>query len=199
MISKILLVSSSLLCLVLLTACVNLKPTPFEAQSFTLGPVEMEAMEQVAVASEPIYIIRPQVPTYLDSTRLSYRLASGEVKNMPGTRWAEPLAEGIARAMSLYLSETSLGPVEGYYPWPNSSTKALRLSLEFQRFGATETGEVQVVVRWTLKRSAGQTKSGLFVLGTLSWDAGQPDALVAAYNQALKALALEIERSLNQK
>lgn len=179
--------------LLLLAACVNLKPVPSQTFSYALGPVELAAPSEPRTESESLYILRPQVPTYLDSDRLSYRLASGEVKNIFGARWAEPLAEGIARAMSLFLSESSPGLVEGYYPWPNTSSDASRLSLYFQRFGATDSGEVQVVVRWELKQPDGTSLSEQYNSESLTWVVGQPDTLVAAYNEALRALALEIE------
>jgi uncharacterized lipoprotein YmbA len=175
-----------------LPACVNLKPVPSQSFSYTLGPVDVVGATEVRTTEEPIYILRPQVPTYQDSGRLSYRLASGEVKNMFGARWAEPLAEGIARAMSLYLSESSPARVEGYYPWPNTAPEASRLSLHFQRFGATDAGEVQVVVRWTLKQSGGKTVIGQYASESLNWTVGQSDTLVAAYNEALRALAQEV-------
>lgn len=175
-----------------LPACVNFKPVPTQTFNYTLGPVEVATPSKAGTQGESIYILRPQVPTYLDDDRLSYRLASGEVKNMFGARWAEPLAEGIARAMSLYLSESGLARVEGYYPWPNTSLEAYRLSLNFQRFGATESGEVQVVVRWELKQVDGRSVDGQYVSDALSWTVGQPDTLIAAYNQALRALAQEM-------
>jgi len=180
------------------TSCVNLKPVPSETESYTLGPVVAVPTMQGSNSSETIYIMRPQVPTYLDGSRLSYRSASGEVKSMPGARWAEPLAEGIARALSLYLSGSSLGVVEGYYPWPNTSPAASRLSLHFQRFGATDSGDVQVLVRWSLKRAGGQTISGQYLPQSLNWSVGEADSLIKAYNEALRALSREIEARVAQ-
>ena len=181
-----------------LSACVNLKPAPSQTFNYTLGPVEAAAPPQARMQAESIYILHPQVPTYLDDDRLSYRLASGEVKNMFGARWAEPLTEGIARAMSLLLSESGLVVVEGYYPWPNTSLEAARLSLNFQRFSATESGEVQVVARWELKQADGPTVSGQYASDSLSWTVGEPDTLIAAYNRALRALALEVGENVQK-
>ena len=194
MISKILSLFVSASGLLFLAACVNLKPVPSETTNYTLGPVELGTSAQVSKNSKLIYIIRPQVPTYLDGSRLSYRLASGEVQNIRGTRWAEPLAEGIARAMSLYLSSSSTISVEGYYPWPNTSANAARLTLNFQRFGATESGNVQLVASWILRDSGEGLKKGHFVSDNQTWDLENPDSLVAAYNRALQALAQDIEK-----
>ena len=184
---------------VLLTSCVNLKPVVPKSQNYTLGPVEIQAVDQVdqleqgTAVSEAIFITRPHVPTYLDSGRLVYLAESGEVKQVPVARWAEPMVEGIARATALYLNEsTGLGTVVGYYPWPNSNVDAIRLTLNFLRFSATETGEVHVVARWTLKHSTGEIKSGLFSTEELRWTVAEPESLVAAYNDALKALAVEV-------
>lgn len=185
-----------LLCLFGLSACVNLKPVPSVTESFILGPVDMVGRSNTLMEGKPVFIARPQLPTYLEDSRLSYRSANGEVRNIAAARWAEPLAEGIARAMSLYLGASEQIAVKGYYPWPNTATDAARLSLNFQRFGATDSGEVQVVTRWTLKQAGGVSKNAQFVSEALVWQTGEPESLIAAYNKALKALALEIEKSL---
>lgn len=179
-----------------LPACVNLKPTPSQSFSYTLGPVEQAAVPDSVAGAAAIYILRPQVPTYLESDRLSYRLASGEVKHLFGARWAEPLAEGIARAMSLYLAESGFVAGAAYYPWPNTVADASQLALYFQRFGATASGEVQIVARWEFRTADGRTIDGLYVSDSLAWSVDAPDSLVAAYNQALRALVREIKRQV---
>ena len=196
MMQKTLIRSTVLFCLLALAACVNLKPVPSQTESFTLGPVDTTVTPEALASGKPIYILRPQMPTYQDGSRLNYRSASGEVTSLPGARWAEPLAEGIARATSLYLAASNQASVEGYYPWPNTSREAARLSLNFQRFGATDSGEVKVVARWTLKKPGGKSQSGQFVSETLSWVPGQPETLVAAYNRALQALAESLKDEL---
>ncbi|PXA03806.1 hypothetical protein DDZ13_09185 [Coraliomargarita sinensis] len=187
------------LCLFGFWGCVNLKPVPSQSESFTLGPVGMTLDVPNLKSGEVIYIMRPQVPTYLDDKRLSYRSASGEVESMTGSRWAEPLAEGIARAMSMYFSGSDIGTIIGYYPWPNTSTEASRLSLYFQSFGATDLGDVHVVVRWSLKRTNENTVSGQFVSESLEWTVGEPETLIGAYNEALQQLALDIEKALRSE
>lgn len=196
MIRRHLFLLIALPCLLVLSACVNLKPVPSETESYVLGPLEMSSSESIKPGVQPIYILRPQVPTFVDGSRLSYRYSSGELINMPGTRWAEPLAEGIARAMSLYLSGSGYELVEGYYPWPNTSSDAARLSLNFLRFGATDTGQVQVAVRWTLKMSDQTSKSGHYISRGLTWEVGQANTLVRAYNEALMALASDLKAQM---
>ncbi len=179
-----------------LPACVNLKPAASTANSHALGPVEATAPEAAPLAAEPIYILRPQIPSYLDSSRLSYLMASGEVRNMEGSRWAEPLGEGIARAVGLFLFERNPALVEGFYPWPNTSPGASRLALNFKRFGATDSGEVHVVAYWKLMQGEGRSTSGRFHSESLGWTVGEPDSLIAAYNEALRALSQEIEAGI---
>ena len=179
-----------------LPACVNLKPTLSQGFSYTLGPVEETTVPDSLAGAAAIYILRPQVPTYLESDRLSYRLASGEVKHLSGARWAEPLAAGIARALSLYLAESGLAAGAAYYPWPNTVADASQLAVYFQRFGATASGEVRIVARWELRPADGQTIDGLYVSDALAWSMDAPDSLVAAYNQVLRALVHEIRQQV---
>lgn len=184
-----------------LSACVNLKPKASLTKSYTLGPIEAVAPEEAPSQDHHLYILHPQIPAYLDGPRLSYRLASGEVKNMESARWAEPLAEGIARAMALFMSETSLIRVVGHYPSPNTTPEASRLSLNFQRFGATASGasgEMQVLVNWELRSAEGEVRRGQFVSAGITWVVGDSDSLVKAYNQALHGLALELAKAMTR-
>ncbi|MFU8848796.1 MAG: membrane integrity-associated transporter subunit PqiC [Opitutales bacterium] len=179
-----------------LSACVNLKPKASLSKSYTLGPIEAVAPGKAQSQEHQLYILHPQIPAYLDGPRLGYRLASGEVKNMEGARWAEPLAEGIARAMALFMSESSLIRVVGHYPSPNTRPEASRLALNFQRFGATASGEIQVLVNWELRPAEGEVRRGQFVSAGLTWVVGDSDSLVQAYNQALHGLTLELAKAM---
>lgn len=182
----------TLTCLLVLPACVNLKPVPSQTKSYTLGPVEAQVPDAAITQKALIYVVCPQLPTYLDSAWITYLSADGELNKLADARWAEPLAEGIARAVSLYLSGAGVGSIEGYYPWPNAASKSTRLSLNFERIGALESGAVQVVVSWTLKQSDGTSKGGRYNSDNLHWEVGQPETLVAALNSALRELADEI-------
>lgn len=175
-------------------ACVNLKPKASLSKNYTLGPVEAASLEEAQLLSEPLYILHPQVPTYLDNPRLCYRLTSGEVIQMQSARWAEPLPEGLARSMSLIFSDIAPGLVAGHYPWPNTMPGASRLSLHFQRFGATASGDVQIVAHWEIRRPEGDIVKGQFASEGLTWVVGDPDSLVKAYNQGLRVLAHELAK-----
>lgn len=197
MIRKLFVLTAVSLALLLCHGCVNLKPAPSLTENFMLGPIDMAGTEQTQPGREGLYILRPQLPTYQEGNRLGYRLATGELQYLPHARWAEPLADGIARASAQYFGAVGLGSVEGYYPWPNTAATASRLALYFERFDATATGEVQVAVRWSLTRKDGTVDKGYFAAKDLSWQPGQADTLIAAYNQALQALAETIKKVIS--
>lgn len=177
------------------SACVNLEPDPDMSQSFVLGQVV--GGESLADSkSVPIYVMRPQLPSYLDSNRIQYLDASGLVSFLEDAYWAESLADGVARAFAQYATGEGALDHPSYYPWPEPGDDVSKLILKFRRFDATALGEVHVVANWTLRLASGERVSGLFEAVDLTWDTGVPSSLVAAYNEALRLLAERIASSL---
>jgi len=185
--------------LLALTGCVNLKPSLSQMRSFTLGPVAVDVVEAEAGVERALYIQRPQLPTFLDGSRLSYRTASGELKYLPSARWAEPLNEGVARAVALYLGRSGLGEAPAFYPWPNTKAEAAVLTLAFERFSANESGTVQIVVNWQVSGAGWAPQQTRFISESIDWEIDRPETLVAAFNQALAELAGEIADALSKK
>lgn len=178
----------------LLGGCVNLKPTPDVTRQFALGPVgaEIAPGEAAKEGAMAVYVMRPFLPVYLDNSRIYFRSLDGEVSSLRAARWAEPLTEGIARAVALYLNARDGIDALGYYPWPEIDPGLPRLTLRFHQFEAAANGVVQVVARWTLRSQGGDVLEGTFESAKLAWTPGQPETLIAAYNEALEALVARI-------
>ncbi len=181
-----------------LTACVNLKPRADATKTYVLGPMALP----VADASQQIergYIARPQLPVYMEGATLKVRSADGEIANLAGARWAEPLEVGVARALSHYIEVQSGGVKSGFYPWSQSKKAANTLYVKFYQLVATTDGRIQVSASWELQRASGQPLTGVFTTVDTEWIPGDAQSMVAGVNAAIEALAGQISSSLKKR
>lgn len=188
-----------------LTSCVNLEPRPDLSRSFTLGLVDVSDVTNPLGGEPPVansldlpavYVMRPQIPGYIDAKRIQFRDIDGELSSVKNALWAEPLSDGIARAFAEYLADE--GELHGvhFYPWPESGGEMTRVALNFFRFDASSSGAVYVSVGWTVIEGDGERTSGHFERTGISWNTSAPESLVSAYNRVLQELAGEVSQSL---
>ncbi len=177
-----------------LAGCVNLKPKADVVKLYALGPGEFSP--EAAKAGPPIYVARPDLPAYLDGKRLQYRHADGEVRSLRRARWAEPLQEGVARALAEFLIDSNGLPVSGFYPWPEPSGGELKLRVHLHQIGATAAGEIRMVANWELQNGRVLVASGLYQSEGIEWRPGDAESLVAGINLALSQLAAEVAGAL---
>jgi uncharacterized lipoprotein YmbA len=182
----------------LVSGCVNLKPTPDLVKTYTLGPAPLEATADGSVG-RGIYVARPDLPRYLSGTHFYYRKLDGELKRIASARWAEPMEEGVARAMSQFLAVSGDPVSRGYFPWPNRSTEVAELKMSFFRIGAYGDGTIRVQTDWSLIESGETVASGSFKGDALTWETGDPASAVAGLNAGLRALAAEIASDIGSK
>jgi uncharacterized lipoprotein YmbA len=178
--------------------CVNLKPSPDTVKSYTLGPASLESLEKFP-GREGVYVARPDLPGYLAGTRFHYRGFDGELVQLPSARWAEPLEEGISRAVSEFLNHEGVPASGGYYPWPYRSRDIPKLHLSILRLGAYENETIQFQVAWEILQDEATIASGLYVQDALAWEVGDASSAVEGFNAGLRALAAQIAAEMKGK
>ncbi|MGJ8654479.1 MAG: PqiC family protein [Opitutaceae bacterium] len=166
--------------------CVNLKPKADVVKLYALGPVEVTA--PTASNGPSVFVARPDMPAFLDGKRLQFRSENGEVEELSRARWAEPLQEGVARALAEYLQQQGVHDVSGFYPWPKKRDD-LELHVHLFKLGALESGEIRMSADWEFRKAGKVQRSGSFQSQGLTWQVGDPDSFVAGINQALDQLA----------
>ena len=180
-----------------LTACVNLKPRVDATKTYVLGPVELP-IAGASQQTERGYVARPQLPVYMEGTTLKVRSTDGEIRSLDGARWAEPLEDGVARALSHFIELKSGGVKSGFYPWAQSSKTTNTLYVKFHQLIATADGRIQVSASWELKRASGTPLTGVFTSVDEEWISGDAQSMVAGVNAAIEALAGQISDSLKK-
>lgn len=181
-----------------LTSCIGLKPKPDKTKTYALGLSE-SVQSSSAPSTARGYIARPQLPVYMEGSRLKLISGDREIVNLPGARWAESMDEGVARAMSYYIETLSGGLKSDFYPWIRTNDAAFTLKLNFHYLIATSDGRILIAANWKYEHTAGEAKTGVFANNTLEWSPGDAQSMVEGINAALKLLATEIVNSLKKE
>ena len=186
------IVNCLLLTSLILGGCINLKPRTDDVKQYSLGRVN--AVYPNLTGAPAIHIERPSLPGYLDSNRLQYRKGDGEVCSISMARWAEPLSEGVARALgeSIQLQ----GNIATAYPWPQLKGSH-KLKVQFHQFSGSADGRIQVHATWQLTSTAGQfSVDSVFNASQLAWEPGDAVSLIEGLNAALLELSADISEKL---
>lgn len=177
----------------LFTSCVNLDPVEDDLQMYALGSVsDRPETEFPDNANNVIYIARPDLPAYLSNNRMLIRSEDGEIRHLGGIRWVEPLEEGVARALSEYISRAGGQFVAGYYPWPRLSNNTPMIRVRFSELSFEDDGTIHVVAFWWEGRDEEILKGGIFEPNDITWTPGKPSTLVTAFNRILEQVGEEI-------
>ena len=177
----------------LFAGCVNLDPVEDDLQMYALGSVEDRPSAKFPEnPNEVVYIGRPDLPAYLSNALMLIRSSDGEVKQLPGVRWAEPLEEGVARALSEYIARADGPFVAGYYPWPRINRETKQIRVRFTELSFKDDGSIHVVAFWWIAKGQGMIDGGLFEPRDIAWTPGQPATIVTAFNQILEQLGQSI-------
>ena len=178
-----------------LVSCVNLKPKADSVKLYSLGPAHVTALPEDA--QQAVHVARPSLPSYLISNRLQYRSADGEIRSIVAARWAEPLQEGVARALAEWLQvQAEAAAVGTYYPWqqPDGS---LVIRVQLHQLSGSEDGRILFQAAWQLESSAGvPLATGIYHPEGLSWVPGDARSLIAGLNAALQGLSAQIAEQL---
>jgi uncharacterized lipoprotein YmbA len=131
------------------------------------------------------------MPAYLQSKDIAVATHDSQLRGARNHQWAEPLAEGIGRYLSLAFegSEFPEGP-EG----PEAAAAdALLLDLTVLHFHGSEAGSVVLEADWLLRRrGAGEALAGNHFEGRVAQDGVGYDALVDAHRALLDQLVAEV-------
>jgi len=141
----------------------------------------------VAEASLPELINRPQ---------MVMRASGHEISILENHRWAEPLASDLTRALIAALRQADAGADFVSSEGPRAQDGAQVLEVEIGELVSGPGPEVSLQASWVL-RDRSRASVGQGQLTTKIPCAAGPEAVVAAYAQAMRALADAIAASLH--
>ena len=188
--------SVSLLALVAVTlvAC-SRTPRP---RLYVLAPLEAPAAVAGASAGLGIGVGPVTLAPHLDRPQIVTR-RGGEVHLDELDRWAEPLADGVARVLAESLGALLATERTWIYPWRPSVPVDVQASVEVLRFDSESGGDGVLVARWTLFDGAGEVLCARRFEHREPVPAASPAATVEALGRGLAALSREIAREIGQR
>jgi len=176
---------------------------------YVLSPAVSDATPSSsgARAGSAVLLLPVQLPNLLDRPQMVVRKGSNEVEILEFDRWAEPLGEGIEQVLLEDLA--GLLPTARLYMErvPDERKSYLVLRVRIDRFESGPDAAVHCKGWWVLSSSsdafpAVETFSVIEepIEGGASSEGGfNGDAVVAAMNRALAALAGEIATAIRER
>lgn len=140
-----------------------------------------------------------EIPEYLHLSQILYQAQDGSLQRMANSYWAEPLTQGIARVISLNLSQGDTSRNLILFPWraDNRPRYSVNIKLLSLNIDSSQTQRVaKLVANWELKDT-----NNINYLAREHFSAtinAQPDApgLTQAYSALLAQLTEQIEAVL---
>jgi uncharacterized lipoprotein YmbA len=177
-----------------LTCCSREPPTNF----YTLAPVESSAFVSANVM--PVTVGTINLPAILDRTQLVRRPSPDQIAVQEYDRWAAPLDDTIAKALTVDLEH--LLPPQALIRSDGSpfDTKIGVIDVYIDRFDSDYAGHVTFDVAWTVTNGNPQ-KTLLRRTEHITEDAGDgsPSAMVQAMSRAIGDLSTRIATQLPTK
>ncbi len=166
------------------------------ARFYTL---ESTAIPQAAPAAQEAVMVGPvSVPAEVDQPQFVVQVAPNRVEVEDFNRWAEPLSDGIARAVAGDLA-AQLGTPDVVTAPAANFNPAYQVTIDVQRFESIRGQTALVEAVWAVRRTAGgYTRMGR----TVAREAVQGDgfdALAAAHSRALARVSGDIATAIRME
>jgi len=148
--------------------------------------------------STVVYVNRVEVPTYLAKTSLVTMKGGIEVQYSATARWAEPLDQGISRAVAGALSQNSRLRAYSFSPAVPPASRNYDVRIRIEKFEGNDDGEVTLQARWevTTADSSEAIASRKVVLRRSGWQPGDHAGLVRFLSQEIGEMSRQIAHSI---
>jgi uncharacterized lipoprotein YmbA len=182
-----------LLLLAALAGCAS--PTPERFYMLAAGSPQQRV--QFAGAACSVAVGPVTVPAMVDRPQMVMRTGPNRVMITEQSRWAEPLKDGIARAVAADLAQLLGKAWVSAYSQETVLDADYRVPIDVQRFESAPGVAATIDVLWAVRASGHTLRSGRSVIRE-PVERGGEEALVAAHERALAALSRDIAAALRE-
>ncbi len=145
---------------------------------------------QYAVAVGPV-----SVPAEVDRPQFTVTVAPNRVAIDEFNRWAEPLNDGIARAVAADLGAL-LGSPRVTPAAPAGFTPEYRVTIDIQKFASLPGQSAQLDAVWVVRQTEGNVTLSGRTTATEPVTGNSYDALAAAHSRALAKLGRDLAAAI---
>ncbi len=182
------------LCLLplLLIGCATTEPL---AKFYVLTPAGDAPV--VRSARNTVFVRRVQVPAYLARANLASMGKGNQVHYSTTGRWAEPLDQGIARAVADELRARGIGAT-GFQPSAQVSEHRYDVNIRLIQFEGNADGQVVLSATWQILPAGSDVPlvSRVSNISLNGWTLGDEGGLAALLSQAVRTMADQIARAI---
>jgi uncharacterized lipoprotein YmbA len=141
-----------------------------------------------------VLVRRVDIPAYLAKTTLVTMKGGMEVQYAATERWAEPLDQGLARAVAENLSRNSRIRAYGFSPGASPIEHSYEVWIRMEHFEGNDGGEVVLRAHWSVS-SAGSSApiTGRTVdIHRSGWQPGDYPGLVRLLSEEVTEMSRQI-------
>jgi uncharacterized lipoprotein YmbA len=184
-----------LLGLLFLTSCATREPLP---NFFVLTGTGSRAARTHTSGETVVLVRRVEVPSYLARTSLVTMMGGIEVKYSATQRWAEPLDQGLSRAVAEDLSRNSRIRAYGFAPEAPSVDHRYDVWIRLERFEGNDNGEVVLRARWSISSSGSSSpiSSRTVDIHRNGWQPGDYAGLVRLLSEEVAEMSRQIAQAI---
>jgi uncharacterized protein len=178
-----------------LISCAAVEPLP---SFFLLSNASAGKIRSGQAGGTSVFIRRVDVPAYLATGRLVTMKGGIQVVYATTARWAEPLDQGVARAVAGDLSRNSRIRASGFSPGAPIAERKYDVWIRLERFEGTDRGEVILRGHWAISTadSSAPISSRTFDIRRHGWRPGDYPGMVRLLSEAIAEMSREIARSI---
>ena len=183
--------------LVLFSILVGCMSAPRERYYALSADLATPSVAQNAPARYGVVIGPITIPDVVDRPQMVVLKSASEVSVAEQSRWAEPLAGGIARVVADNLVHLLSGAQVSSFAQSRTVTADYRVVVDVQHFDAIAGEGIRDEFSWTVRAAHkdGAVKSGRTVAREAA-NSSEYAELVAAHNRALATLSRDIAKAI---
>jgi len=192
----------SVLALLTFSSCVVPESTHVTPDFYLLSPIQSAEFNNSKKDGHSFYMKEVEITEFLNSSKMIARPNEYSIEFRESKRWGEPLADGIARVVSLNLSNELNTNFFSIFPNRRERELLWDIGLSVTDFGQTGLNKVRIAVLWEIENSQKDfSRRGSYSLD-LEIDGNQTDATqnqVKSLNQCLHLLSLDLAKVINSE
>jgi uncharacterized protein len=176
-------------------SCAAVEPLP---NFFLLSNASAGKIRSGKSGGVGVFVRRVDVPAYLAQGRLVTMRGGIQVDYATTARWAEPLDQGVARAVAEDLDRNSRIRAYGFSPGAAPTEHKYDVWIRLERFEGTDAGAVILRAHWAVSTAdssvpiAGRTVD----IRRQGWQPGDYPGLVRLLSEAVAQMSREIAHSI---
>jgi uncharacterized lipoprotein YmbA len=165
-----------------------------KSDRFLIDPPAQAAVTRVRVATVEIRDV--SLPGYAAAIEMGQQEASGALRTIPSTVWADDPVRAVTMALAHGLDAATTATVAAE-PWPLQEPAQARIDVRVERMLAGVSGSFEFAGQYAVASPDGAIRERLVRFDIkVPMSARDPAAIATASGQAIAALAQDIARTL---